>query len=97
MVGNWLEGMAKIPPVQFDAAQYKISDLLRFTIEQLQQNADSMGFNIDVLTPDNFNNVMFDGFQEVLNGSRSAEEQADALEAAMQEAKAAGKVMDITD
>jgi hypothetical protein len=41
--------------------------------------------------------MMFDGFQEVLNGTKSPEQQADDLEAAMQEAKAAGKVMDITE
>jgi raffinose/stachyose/melibiose transport system substrate-binding protein len=96
-VGSWLEGMAMIPPIQFDASQYNISDLLQFTIEQLQQNAGIMSYNIDVLTPDNYNTVMFDGFQEVLGGTRSAEDQAAALEAAMQEAVAAGRVMDITD
>lgn len=93
----WLEQMAIIPPLQLDGSKYNISELLAFTLQQLQQNADTMGFNIDVLTPDNFNTMMFDGFQEVLNGTKSAEQQADDLEAAMQEAKAAGKVMDITE
>jgi hypothetical protein len=40
--------------------------------------------------------MMFDGFQEVLAGSKTAKEQADDLEAAMQQAKEDGKVMDIT-
>lgn len=93
----WLEQMAIIPPLQLDGSKYNISELLAFTLQQLQQNADTMGFNIDVLTPDNFNTMMFDGFQEVLNGSKSPEQQANDLEAAMQEAKAAGKVMDITE
>lgn len=93
----WLEQLAIIPPLQLDGSKYNISELLAFALQQLQQNADTMGFNIDVLTPDNFNTMMFDGFQEVLNGTKSAEQQADDLEAAMQEAKAAGKVMDITE
>jgi raffinose/stachyose/melibiose transport system substrate-binding protein len=93
----WLEQMAIIPPLQIDASKYNISELLAFTMQQLQQNADAMGFNIDVLTPDNFNTMMFDGFQEVLNGTKSAEQQADDLEAAMQQGKSDGKVMDITE
>ena len=40
--------------------------------------------------------MMFDGFQEVLAGTKTAQEQADALESAMVEAKEAGTVMDIT-
>jgi len=40
--------------------------------------------------------MMFDGFQEVLGGTKTAQQQAGDLEKAMQEAKAAGKVMDIT-
>ena len=62
----------------------------------LQENAELMGFNIDVLTPDNFNTMMFDGFQEVLAGTKTAQEQADDLENAMAEAREAGAVMDIT-
>lgn len=93
---RWMEGMSIIPPIQVDASKYNISDLLRFTLEQLSQNASTMGYNIDVLTPDNFNTTMFDGFQEVIGKTRTPAEQAIALEKAMQEAKEAGKVMDIT-
>ncbi len=92
----WIEGLAKIPPIEVNAADYQISDLMRFCIEALQQHAQEMSYNIDVLTPDNFNTMMFDGFQEVLAGTKTAQQQADDLEKAMQEAKAAGKVMDIT-
>ena len=34
---------------------------------------------------------MFSGFQEVFNGSRSAKEQVDALQAAWEEAKRKGE------
>jgi hypothetical protein len=40
--------------------------------------------------------MMFDGFQEVLAGAKTAKQQADDLEKEMQKAKAEGKVMDIT-
>ncbi len=92
----WIEGLAKIPPIEVNPADYQISDLMRFCLDALQQHAEEMSYNIDVLTPDNFNTMMFDGFQEVLAGVKTAQQQADDLEKAMQEAKAAGKVMDIT-
>jgi len=93
---DWLEGQSMIPPLKLNPEDYKISDLLKFTLNALNASADQMGYNIDVLTPDNFNTMMFDGFQEVIGGSKTAQQQADDLEAAMKEAKQAGKVMDIT-
>lgn len=56
-----------------------------------------MGYNIDVLTPDTFNTIMGDGFQEVLAGSKTAEQQANDLQQAMEAAKTEGKVFDITE
>ena len=55
-----------------------------------------MGYNIDVLTPDNFNKVMWDGFAAVLAGSKTPEQQAADLQAAMEEAQDKGNVIDIT-
>jgi len=93
---DWLEGQSMIPPLQLNPEDYKISDLLKFTLNVIKESGDTMGFNIDVLTPDNFNTMMFDGFQEVIGGTKTAQQQADDLEAAMKDAKEAGKVMDIT-
>jgi raffinose/stachyose/melibiose transport system substrate-binding protein len=56
-------------------------------------DSDAFGYNIDVLTPQNFNQVMSQGFQDVLSGKRSPQEQADALQAAWEEAKAAGDIL----
>jgi raffinose/stachyose/melibiose transport system substrate-binding protein len=92
----WIEDLAIIPPIKLNAADYQVSDLMKFALEAIDRDIDKAGYNIDVLTPENFNNVMFDGFQEVLAGSRTAQEQADALQAAMEDAKKDGKVMDIT-
>jgi raffinose/stachyose/melibiose transport system substrate-binding protein len=92
----WLEDLSKIPPIQLNPADYKIPDLLRFTLDALQKDADKMGYNIDVLTPENFNTMMFDGFQEVLGGKKTAQQQADDLQKAMEDAKKENKVFDIT-
>jgi raffinose/stachyose/melibiose transport system substrate-binding protein len=92
----YLEQLNKIPPIQLNATDYTITDLMRFTLDALQKDADKMGYNIDVLTPENFNTMMFDGFQEVLGGTKSAQQQADDLEKAMQDAKKENRVFDIT-
>ncbi len=94
---DWLEKLAKIPPIKgLKSSDYNLSDLMKFCLDALQGGGENMSYNIDVLTPDNFNTAMGDGFQEVLAGSKTAKQQADDLEKAMEEAKAAGKVMDIT-
>lgn len=91
----WIEEMNMIPPVQLNPADYQVPELMRFTLETLQRDAEKMGYNINVLTPENFNNVMNDGFQEVLNGTKDAKQQADDLQKAMEEALAEGKVFDL--
>jgi hypothetical protein len=52
----------------------------------------ALGYNIDVLTPQNFNEVMWSGFQEVLDGTRSPAEQSAALQDAWATAKKQGKI-----
>lgn len=92
----WIEQLAIIPPIDLNPADYQTSDLMKFTLEAVLRDIDKAGYNIDVLTPENFNTVMFDGFQEVLAGSKTAQQQADDLQAAMEQAKKDGKVLDIT-
>jgi hypothetical protein len=48
--------------------------------------------NIDVLAPQNFYEVMYTGFREVIDGMRSPAERAGALQRAWEEAKEAGKI-----
>jgi raffinose/stachyose/melibiose transport system substrate-binding protein len=71
-----------------------VPDLFKQVLEDLRKSpqVESFGYNIDVLAPQNFNEVMFTGFQEVINGSRSPEEQAAALQAAWEKAKKQGNV-----
>jgi hypothetical protein len=75
----------------------EIPELQAFALDIIGKQAGGMGYNIDVLTPDNFNKVMWDGFSAVLAGSKTPEQQAADLEAAMQEAIAKGNVIDITE
>lgn len=93
----WIEDVRVMPPhKQIDVSDYEIPELLKTAITTLQTEQDSMGYNIDVLTPQNFNALMFDGLQEVIGGTKSPEQLADDLQGAMEEAKAAGDVSDIT-
>lgn len=93
----WVEELNQIPPVETDPSNYEVTDLMQFTLEALQEGSDTMGYNIDVLTPDNFNTMMGDGFQEVLGGTKTAEQQANDLQQAMEQAQAEGRVFDITE
>ena len=58
-----------------------VSPLLQMAMDAL--STVPMGYNIDVLMPDAFNTAMKDGFQAVLAGDRTPEEQAAALQAAV--------------
>jgi raffinose/stachyose/melibiose transport system substrate-binding protein len=84
-----------IPAHPIDTGGLDASDLFRQVLEDLSDEgqAQSFGYNIDILTPANFNEVMFSGFQEVLNGTRSAQEQATALQDAWAKAKQQGKLV----
>ncbi len=77
----WVEGMSVIPSYSLEGAGAELSPLLAQAAEAL--GGDTMGVNIDVLTPEAFNTIMLDGFQAVLGGQRTAEEQATALQASV--------------
>ena len=89
-----MEKFNTIPAHPVDTGGLDVPELFKQVLADLAQagQTQSFGYNIDVLAPQNFNNVMFTGFQEVLNGSRSAEEQAAALQAAWAEAKQQGNI-----
>ena len=89
-----IEKLNAIPAHPVDTSGLEVSELFKQVLDDLSKSpqAESFGYNIDVLTPQNFNEVMFTGFQEVLNGSRSPEEQAAALQEAWATAKQQGNV-----
>jgi raffinose/stachyose/melibiose transport system substrate-binding protein len=81
----WYEEGNTIPPLDVDPAQFDLEPLfLSFaqTIRESSTGGGGLGYNIDVLTPPDFNTVMNEGFQAVLNGDRTPAEQAEALQAA---------------
>jgi ABC-type glycerol-3-phosphate transport system substrate-binding protein len=89
-----MERLNAIPAHPVDPEGLDVSDLFKQVLSDLsdQGQAQSFGYNIDILAPANFNDVMFAGFQEVLNGSRSPQEQATALQEAWAEAKKKGNI-----
>jgi raffinose/stachyose/melibiose transport system substrate-binding protein len=90
-----MEKLNTIPAHPVNTEGLDVPELFKSVVDDLSKSteAGAFGYNIDVLTPQNFNDVMFTGFQEVLNGSRSPAEQVQALQAAWQEAKKKGDVL----
>jgi raffinose/stachyose/melibiose transport system substrate-binding protein len=91
-----VEEFNTIPAFQIDTSELEVTPLMRSVLNDLSESEDpsAFGYNIDVLAPQGFNTVMFEGFQEVLNGSRTPEEQANALQEAWAEAEAAGETLE---
>jgi raffinose/stachyose/melibiose transport system substrate-binding protein len=91
-----LERANTIPPFKVDTSDLELTPLFRSVLDDLAEaeNPEAFGYNIDVLAPAGFNDVMFKGFQSVLAGERTPQEQADALQKAYAEAKAAGETLE---
>jgi raffinose/stachyose/melibiose transport system substrate-binding protein len=90
-----IETFNSIPAMPMDTSGLKVSPLFKQVLTNLSKSEDAsaFGYNIDVLTPANFNDVMSSGFQDVLNGKRTPEQQAQQLQAAWQKAKQAGDIL----
>jgi raffinose/stachyose/melibiose transport system substrate-binding protein len=89
-----IEKLNTIPAHPVSTHGLDVSDLFKRVLDDLSASpqAENFGYNIDVLAPQNFNDVMFSGFRKVLNGSRSPAAQAAALQDAWEKAKSAGDV-----
>jgi raffinose/stachyose/melibiose transport system substrate-binding protein len=87
--GQWtVENLKTIPPRPVDTEGLDVDPLLAQVLEdtaELGEGGGELGYNIDVLMPEQFNQAMFDGVQAVLTGQSTPEEVAAALEAAAQE------------
>jgi raffinose/stachyose/melibiose transport system substrate-binding protein len=88
-----IEKLNVIPARPVNPKGLDVPELFKEVLEDLSESsqAKSFGYNIDGLAPQTFNEVMYDGFQEVISGVRFPEEQAGALQRAWTEAKSAGK------
>jgi raffinose/stachyose/melibiose transport system substrate-binding protein len=89
-----MEQLNAIPAHPVNTQGLEAPELFKAVLEDLSGSTEegAFGYNIDVLTPQNFNEVMFTGFQEVLDGSRSPQEQVNELQAAWEEAKKKGDI-----
>ncbi len=87
----WAEQGETPIPVQLDPSELDVSPLLRTVLEVLNQAASGevqLGYNIDVLAPAEFNDTMLSGFQAILAGDKTPEDQAADLQAAWEAALA---------
>jgi raffinose/stachyose/melibiose transport system substrate-binding protein len=89
-----IETLNVIPAQPVNPQGLEVPELFKEVLEDLSASpeARSFGYNIDVLAPQSFNEMMFNGFQDVLNGTRSPVEQAEALQDAWATAKKQGKI-----
>jgi raffinose/stachyose/melibiose transport system substrate-binding protein len=90
-----IEKFNTIPAHPVGTEGLDVPELFKQVLEDLSQSpqAEAFGYNIDILAPQDFNEAMYTGFQEVMNGARSPEEQPEALQQAWEEAKKAGNVL----
>lgn len=86
--GAWtVENLHTIPPMPIDTSGLEVSPLFSQVLEDIAGLAEGgdLGYNIDVLATDAFNEAMFDGMQAVLTGQATPEEVAASLQAAAQQ------------
>ena len=97
VVKKWLLPVFnQIPAQPVDTTGVEVSPLFQIVLDDLAQSSgtsNEFGYNIDVLTPAGFNEQMFTGFQEVLSGKLTPQEQADKLQAEYEKAMAAGETI----
>lgn len=77
-----------IIPVDFDLSPIELDPLTALIYEARQSAADegvAFGYNVDVIAPPEFNDAMLNGFQAILAGDKTPEEQAADLQAAWEE------------
>jgi raffinose/stachyose/melibiose transport system substrate-binding protein len=70
-------------PLQVDTAGLEVSPLYQSVLDILTQAANGevqFGYNIDVLTPPEFNEAMSNGFQAIISGDKTPEELAAELQ-----------------
>ena len=94
---RWVQEVSVVPAYPVDTSALDLPELLSLTLTILGEQAESMGYNIDVVVPANFNQVQWDGFAAIFQGVKSPAEIATELQAAMEEAKEAGEVINLTE
>ena len=92
-VAKWTGEAKYFVPVQFDTSTVELGPLSKEIVGILQSanapDAPKFGYNIDVLAPPQFNDMMQNGFQSILAGQKTPEQEATDLEAAWKAGMAA--------
>lgn len=95
---EWALGVNKVIPAQpIDATGVDVPPLFATILSNLSGSEGAkpeFGYNIDVVTPGSFVDQMYIGFQEVLGGRTTPQQQADRLQKLYQEALAAGETIE---
>ena len=94
---NWVSQINAVPAFPVDTADMELPDLLKLALDILGTQAETMGYNIDVVVPANFNQVQWDSFAAIFEGIKTPAEVATELQAAMEEAVAAGDVVNLLE
>lgn len=84
-VEKWMTQARYFVPVAFDTSSVELGPLFKSIIDILQDPDAKFGYNIDVLAPAPFNEMMSNGFQAILAGDKTPEQQAADLQAAWEE------------
>ena len=87
-VEKWLGVSRYFVPVQIDMENVEIGPLNKQIIDILQTAGNEgvqFGYNVDVLAPASFNDEMQNGFQAILAGDKTPEQEAADLQAAWEE------------
>ncbi len=94
---DWVTAINAVPAYPVNTADLDLPALLVLALEIIGTQAESMGYNIDVVVPANFNQVQWDGFAAIFQGQKDPADIAAELQAAMEEAMAAGDVVNLTE
>jgi raffinose/stachyose/melibiose transport system substrate-binding protein len=82
---RWVGEAGFMLPMEVDTSSLDLAPLVQTFLDILPQATAGqikLGYNIDVLAPPQFNEVMTTGFQAIISGDKTAEEQAAELQAA---------------
>jgi raffinose/stachyose/melibiose transport system substrate-binding protein len=82
---QWVGDAGFFVPMSVETSGLELSPLQTFILGELDKAARGeiqFGYNIDVIAPSAFNDTMLNGFQQMLAGDKSAEQQAADLQAA---------------
>ena len=85
---RWVGENRFIVPVEVDLTNLEVDPLTMLIYDARRSAADEgvqFGYNVDVIAPPEFNDAMLNGFQAILAGDKTPEEQAADLQAAWEE------------